>query len=143
MPPPCSSLELSLLLSPCTRLGEPVQSTGMSSRSKEIPEWAVRERGADLQWIGDNMHVFWPAAKLSYEEFGRGALIVDTNRVVREGHHAGNPIFYLPAQQIESNAWLPAIKMVREYDPLWEFVAVLLKKNRESAYRIGIPSEKK
>lgn len=120
-----------------------IESAMMSAQEKQIPEWAARERGADLKWVGENMHIFWPAAKLSYEEFGRGARIVDTNTIVRQDENAGNPIFYLPAQQIEANAWLPAMKMVREYDPFCEFVTVLLKKNRESAYRIGIPSRKK
>lgn len=115
----------------------------MSFHEKEIHGWAARERGADLAWIGENTQVLLPAAKRAFEESGRGAIIVDTNTVVTHGEHAGNPMYYLPAQQVEEHAWLPAIKMVREYDPLWEFVAVLLKKNRESAYRIGIPSEKK
>lgn len=110
---------------------------------EKIPEWAAKERGDDLRWIRENMRVFWPAARETFERVGRGALIVDTNVVERQEGHAGNPIYYLPAQQIEENAWLAAIKMVREYEPSWEFVIVLLKKNRESAYRIGIPSQKK
>lgn len=108
-----------------------------------IPEWAAREREQDLAWIGENTHVLLPAAKLSYEESGRGAIIVDTNTIVEHGEQSGNPMFYVPAQQVNQNGWLPAIKMVREYDPSWEFVTVLLKKNRESAYRVGVPSVKK
>ena len=111
--------------------------------SPRIPEWAARERAQDLAWIGENTHILLPAAKLSYEESGRGAIIVDTNTIVEQEGHSGNPMFYLPAQQINQNGWLPAIKMVREYDPSWEFVTVLLKKNRESAYRIGVPTAKK
>src|SRR4051812_30621629 len=110
---------------------------------ERIPEWAAREREADLAWIGENTHVLLPVAKLAFEESGRGAVIVDTNTIVHEGEHSGNPMFYLPAQQILQNGWVPAIRMVREYDPSWGFVAVLLKKNRESAYRIGVPAAKK
>lgn len=111
-----------------------------SGGPERIPGWAAREREADLAWIGENTHVLLPAAKLAFEESGRGAVIVDTNTVVKQGEHSGNPMYYLPAQQIQQNAWLPAIKMVHEYDPSWEFVAVLLKENRESAYRVGVPS---
>jgi hypothetical protein len=114
-----------------------------SNEGERIPDWAVREREQDLAWIGENTHVLLPAAKLSHEESGRGAIIIDTNTLVERGEQAGNPMFYLPAQQIEQNAWGAAIKMVREYDPSQEFVAVLLKKNRESAYRIGVPAAKK
>lgn len=110
---------------------------------ERIPEWAAREREGDLAWIGENTHVLLPAAKLSFEASGRGALIVDTNTIRNEEGHAGHPIFYLPAQQVKQNAWLPAMKMVREYDPSWEFVAVLLKKDRESAYRVGVPSARR
>lgn len=115
----------------------------LSASKAEIPEWAAREREQDLAWLGENTHVLLSAAKLSYEESGRGAVIVDTNMVVRQGEQSGNPMFYLPAQEVHRNGWLPAMRMVREYDPRWEFVTVLLKKNRESAYRVGVPSAKK
>lgn len=111
--------------------------------AERIPEWAARERMADLAWIGENTHVLLPVAKLAFEEHGRGVLVVDTNTIVKEGEYAGHPIFYLPAQQVEQNSWPSATKMVREYVPSWEFVALLLKKSGESAYRIGVPSEKK
>lgn len=113
------------------------------SEQGNIPDWAVRERQQDLAWIGENTHIMLPAAKLAFEASGRGAMIVDTNSIITQGEQTGNPMFYLPAQQIEQNGWLPAMRMVREYDPSSEFVAVLLKKNRESAYRIGVPSAKK
>lgn len=113
-----------------------------SSERGNIPEWAVREREEDLAWIRENTHVLLPAAKLAFEASGRGALIVDTNSVITQGEQTGNPMFYLPAQQIEQNGWLPALKMVREYQASWEFVVVLLKTNRESVYRIGVPTEK-
>lgn len=109
----------------------------------EIPEWAAREREEDLKWIGENTHVLLPIAKLSYEDSGRGAILVDTNTIVERGDEAGHPMYYVPAQEIRRNGWLRASAMAQEYDPSWEFVAVLLKKNRESAYRIGVPSAKK
>jgi hypothetical protein len=114
-----------------------------SGERDDIPDWAVREREQDLTWIRENMHVLLPAAKRAFEDSGRGAIIVDTNTVIEQAGHAGNPIYYLPEQQIVQNGWLPAIKMVREYEPTWEFVTVLMKRNRESAYRIGVPSMRK
>lgn len=114
----------------------------MAFHRTEIPDWATREREADIEWIRGNLHVFWPAAELAFEQFGRGALIVNTNTVVQHSEQQGNPIFYLPAEQIRAYGWLPAIQMVREYEPRWEFVAVLLKWQRESAYRVGVPGAK-
>lgn len=78
----------------------------------------------------------------SCEQFGRGALVVNTNAIVQERERNGNPIFYLPAEQIRALEWLHAIQMVCAYDPRWEFVAVLLKRQRESAYRVGVPAAK-
>lgn len=122
---------------------ELIQSMGMSfGRTERIPEWAARERTEDLAWIGENTHILLPAAKLAFEESGRGAVIVDTNTVVECGEQTGNPMFYLPAEEIQRYGWLPAIQMVSAYDPSWEFVTVLLKRNRESAYRIGVPTVK-
>lgn len=113
-----------------------------SPDNKAIPKWAVIEREEDIAWIRENMRVLLPAAKLAFEESERGAVIVDTNIVVQQGEQSGNPMFYFPAEQIGQNGWLPAIKMVREYDPSWEMVTVLLKKNRERAYRIGVSAAK-
>jgi hypothetical protein len=124
--------------------GAGVYNQGMpSSERARIPEWAQREREQVLAWLGENTHVLLPAAKLAFEESGRGAVIVDTNTVIEQAGRAGNPMFYLPAQEIARNGWLPAIKMVQEYDASWEFVTVLLKKNRESAYRVGVPSARR
>ena len=110
-------------------------------RSERIPRWAERERASDLAWIQENLHVLWPAARRSYAEQGRGAVIVDTTVV---GHHAtgaGNPMYYLVEAELAKMKNADAMRMVREYDPEWEFVNGLLKlKRRESFYRVGVPS---
>ena len=107
---------------------------------RRLPDWAERERVGDLAWIGENLHVFWPAARQGYEEFGRGAIIVDTtSRPTGEG----NPFIYLPQEGVEKHGDTDAQRMVREYDPTWEFVTVLLKAcDRVSIYRVGVPSQK-
>lgn len=108
-----------------------------------IPEWAQRERAQDLEWISENLHLFWPAAAQGLAESGRGAIVSDTTTLVKHKNGASHPYFYLPQQEIEQQSWRDVIRMVRTYDPSWELVAVLLKRGRESAYRIGVPSQRK
>lgn len=113
----------------------------MSEHEKRrFPDWAERERAGDLAWIHQNLHVFWPAAQLGYETVGRGAIVVDTtSRPTKEGH----PFGYFDQAAIEEGGDEDALRMVREYEPSWEFVAALLKsQGRTSTYRIGvIPKE--
>lgn len=93
--------------------------------------------------MGENTHVLWLAGKRVFEQLGRGAIVVDTNTIMRQSDHAGNPMCYLTVEQTEDNTWESVIKMVHEYDPSWEMVAVLSKKNRETAHRIGVRFAKK
>ena len=101
-----------------------------------IPDWAAKERASDLAWIKENWHIFWPAAERGYKESGRGAIVVDTtSRPTGEG----NPFIYLPEVEIEKMDDPDALRMVRQYDPTWELVAMLLKsEGRVSTYRVGI-----
>jgi hypothetical protein len=62
-----------------------------------------------------------------------------TSRPTGEGH----PFIYLPQEKVEETGDTDAQRMVREYDPKWEFVAVLLKTHdRESIYRVGVVERK-
>ena len=103
-----------------------------------FPPWAERDRAGDLAWIGENLHVFWPAAQLGHGEFGRGAIVVDiTQRPAGEGH----PFGYFSLEMVEQSDFEEAKRMVRKYDPTWEMVTVLLKTDgRLSAYRVGVLS---
>jgi hypothetical protein len=66
-------------------------------------------------------------------------LVVDTTIVVVHEAGAGSPIIYLPQERVEEKNWADLTRLVREYDPSWELVAVLLKeKDRKSAYRVGV-----
>ena len=100
-----------------------------------FPTWAERDRAGDLAWIEENLHVFWPVAHGGYEKQGRGAIVVDTiQRPTGEGH----PFGYFPQAMVEQTADEDAQRMVREYDPTWEMVTILLKTgDRVSVYRIG------
>ena len=111
-------------------------------RKPHIPEWARRERLADLVWIAENMQEFWAAAQRSFAEFGRGALAVDTTAQPEPGR--GNPMYFVPQVQLPSLdfAGEDEIRMVAEYDPAWQFVAMLVKKQgRVSSYRVGMPDQ--
>lgn len=105
---------------------------------RHFPEWAEQERAGDLAWIHENLHIFWPAAQIGYETVGRGAIVVDTtSRPTGKGH----PFGYLDQAAIEQSGDEDTQRMVREYDPSWEFVAELLKiHDRVSSYRVGVIS---
>jgi hypothetical protein len=110
---------------------------------RRFPDWAERERSSDLAWIAKNLHVLWPAAQMGYQERGRGALLVDTLTVVVHEAGAGNLMLYVTEAQIEEKQEEDALRLVRAYDPAWELVTILLKTgNRESVYRVGIPSQR-
>ena len=111
---------------------------------QRIPEWAQKERVGDWAWIQDNLHVLWPAATQQFAEEGRGAIFIDTLTTMPNGKGSGNPMFYLTEEAIEkTEQHRDALRMVRAYDPAWEFVSVLLKNGRESTYRVGVPSKRK
>ncbi len=106
---------------------------------KEIPDWARKERVSDWAWIAENMHVLWPGAQKAFKEQGRGALMIDTLTVVEHAGGSGNPMYYMAEKAVEESEQYPdALRMVRAYDPTWEMIAVLLKKGRESTYRVGV-----
>ncbi len=108
---------------------------------RRIPDWAHRERARDLSWIQENLHIFWPAARRGFQDSGRGAIVVDTTA---RPTGAGNPFAYLSEAGLEKLNDQDALRMVRAYDPSWEFVTMLFKaEDRLSTYRVGVPSEKK
>ena len=105
-------------------------------RQPDIPEWARQERRADMGWIGENSHVFWPTARQAFQESGRGVIIVDTTQQPIPG--AGHPFGYFVQEQIEEHGDEDTRRMVQEYNPKKEFVVMLLKpEDRTSTYRVG------
>jgi len=100
-----------------------------------LPEWAAQEREGDLDWIRENLDVFWPAARIGYQMVGRGALIVDTTVISEEGH----PFSYVNQVMVEREGNEDVQRMVQEYRPDAEFVTSLLKSlDRVSSYRIEV-----
>ena len=107
----------------------------MSPEKRDIPDWARKDRWRDLEWITENLHIFWPAATDAYVELGRGAIVVDTTQQPIPG--LGHPFGYFTQVQIEQKDDEDAKRMVREYDPDGEFVLMMLKpKDRTSIYRV-------
>jgi hypothetical protein len=103
---------------------------------RHIPDWAQAERGADLTWISENLHVLWPLARQAYDEIGRGAVVVDTTLSLAG---FGHPFGYFPREMVEEYGNKDTLRMVLEYNPSWEMVTVLLKtENRSSSYRVGV-----
>lgn len=116
----------------------------MAEREKqEFPNWADQERAGDLAWIQENLHIFWPAARIAYQTVGRGAIVVDTTtRPTGKGH----PFGYWDQAVIETTGDGDTQRLVREYNPNNEFVTTLLKtEERVSSYRLRMvpakPSE--
>lgn len=111
--------------------------TPENKRHHSIPEWAQRERGHDMEWIGENLHVFWPAATAAFKEHGRGALVVDTTLQPIPGK--GHPFAYFPQEVVETGDDGDLKRMVRQYDPEHELVVSLLKtEDRTSNYPVQV-----
>ena len=107
----------------------------MTPEHGSIPDWARMDRQRDLEWIQENLHIFWPAATDAYVELGRGALVVDITQQPIAG--LGHPFGYFTQAEIEKKNDADAKRMVREYDPDWEFTLMMLKpKDQMSIYRV-------
>ena len=114
-----------------------------SSQERRFPGWAEEERADDLAWINENWHIFWAASQVGYERWGRGALVIDTTTVIIHEAGAGSPLSYVPQEATEARNWEELDRLLREYDPSWEIVAVLLKeRGRKSAYRLGMAEQR-
>ena len=101
---------------------------------QSIPDWAERERWADLGWIADNLPAFHSAASIAYEVLGRGAVVVETTYRTQDG---GHPAAYLTQEQIARYEDADIDRLVAGYTPEEELVVILLKEaHRTSAYRL-------
>ncbi|MCB0167499.1 MAG: hypothetical protein KDI79_24940 [Anaerolineae bacterium] len=103
---------------------------------KDSPDWAEKERLQDLDWIRQNVHVFWPAAQTMYPSFGRGAFVVD----VTKGYPSELQAFgYLDQAGVDQSGEEDIKRLVREYEPREEFVTTLFKSDdRISSYRLRV-----
>lgn len=103
----------------------------LGRRGNELPTWP----GSVRTWT-----FFWPVAWQGYEEHGRGAIVVDTTQ-----HPTGesHPFGYFPQALVEQTGDEDTQRMVKQYDPSWEMVTVLLNTHdRTATYRVGVTSRK-
>ena len=73
--------------------------------------------------------------------WGRGAIGTDTTTLVPHEGGRSNPFGYFILEEFEKQDRQDAIRLVKGYEPDWEFVCVRLKgAGRECAYRVGVSS---
>ena len=87
----------------------------MTPEHRHIPDWARQERDGDLDWIVENLDLFWTAATLAFEDTGRGAIFVDTTIKPLPG--AGNPFACFSQEWVEGRGNGDTRRMGTEYDP--------------------------
>ena len=109
----------------------------MTHERNSIPDWARQERQNDLDWVRENLDVFWSAAATAFENAGRGAVVVDTTIQPTPG--AGHPFAYFSQERVEARGDEDTLRIVAEYNPAAELVLVLLKSGeRSSTYRVCV-----
>ncbi len=105
-----------------------------AEHKRDISDWARREREADLNWVQANSGSFFFLSITSYDQHGRGALLVDTT--VQEPE-LGHPFGYASQELLADFNDTDIDRIVREYEPEHEFVIVLWKSDdRTSTYRV-------
>lgn len=106
------------------------------SQKRKVPGWANRQRAADLAWVMENAHIFWPAAQEQFRSVGRGAIVVDTTqRPTGEGH----PFTYMTDAQLREDRFTDASRLIAQYDPSNEIVIIMIKRLLHvSSYRIAV-----
>ena len=100
-----------------------------------------REQQADLAWVSEHMDAFWSAAQLGYQQSGRGVLIIDTTTQFVQTHGGHEPMLqfgYMLKAKVESLGDETLTRRVRLYDPAVEFVAVLVRPDRQVSYTITV-----
>jgi hypothetical protein len=72
----------------------------MTPETRNIPAWTQRECQECLDWISENLSVFWMAAMATFGDTGRGAVVVDTTLQPVSG--AGNLFVHFFQEQVEA-----------------------------------------
>lgn len=109
----------------------------MTLERQDIPNWAKEERVKDVRWIIQNLPIFWSIASVSFEYQGRGLVYVDATLQPAKKSY---PFYYLPRRIIDEQSDEKVQHMVRDYDPIREFVIMLQKTDvKSSTYRIKHP----
>ena len=111
----------------------------MGNTKEQLTDWTSKEREVDLAWIQENLLILAPKAQSEYEEWGRGLVFVNTDKISEEAERSFG---YLTQSEIEKCETEQIIHMVGEYDPQTEIVVSLVKYNGQgSTYRVLIESQ--
>jgi len=99
------------------------------------------ERAREIAWLQEHLDAFWELACEGFQESGRGVLVVDTRQVVEQEGTKSHPLMFVPQANLNDSPWTQEkeiTRMVGEYEPSWELIAVLLKKDSGRVYRLGV-----
>ncbi len=120
---------------------KPEQEAGLGTRDQSLPEWDRWQHQDDFAWLAENLSLLAPAAKLQYQERGRGAVIVDASF---QPHPAvGHPVWYLDAENLAPLDEPNIKRMVQSYFPETELVVVLLKPGgKQSGYCVAVSTKR-
>jgi hypothetical protein len=100
----------------------------------------------DESFMEEYGHVLWPAAKIGFEQSGRGALMVDTTvHKQAQAPDSANPFIrfgYMCFESVKNLDDQNLTLQVLTYDPRTEFVAVLVRPDATTSYLVGVLAEK-
>jgi len=108
----------------------------MAVEKIELTDWTSKEYEVDRVWIDENLTVLQPFALSEFDETGPGAILVKTTEYDED--ESRHPCYYLSQAIIEDLENEEIKRMVRVYEPLQEFVLVLVKAGEhECVYRVN------
>jgi hypothetical protein len=104
--------------------------------SQHLPPWSMElpEDEVDLLWLQVNLGEFWPVVEQGCREIGRGALVATIPDAALQSETM--TALYMQAAKLPLSMWQDLAKMIAEYDPAVEFVAVIQKPEYQNAYRV-------
>ncbi len=97
-----------------------------------------RDREWDHALVSEHLDKLWAEAQAGFQTSGRGALFIDTLPRYADLAHPSPQTLYLAQSALEEWADEKFLPLVRDYDPLQEFVAVLSSLDEEVVYRVSV-----
>jgi hypothetical protein len=103
---------------------------GPLERPEHVPP-AEPEKPAELIWLEENLPIFGAAAQVGYEQAGRGAIFINLNPEMdwEKTQFQYTDQSLIPVGEDEVSQHL--VQLVAEYDPEKEFVAVIIKPDKQ------------
>jgi hypothetical protein len=119
---------------------KPKHESQKEESRRVVPDVTMRETIDDLAWIEEHLLLFRAVVLDHYLLCGTGAVVADITPQTRP--EFCNPMWYLPAEELESLDEPEVEALLRAYDPTREVVVVLLKHdNQQRSYRVLLPPE--